>query len=201
MTGMRLQLESFATGKYGPATATAIDVGDEARLASFDQGYTAGWDDALAAQDAETARMREELARTVADLGFTYREAHRHVLMALKPLLVDMVGKVLPSIARAALSEIVLELVMPVAGKAADRPMELVAHPSVIPVIEPVLAAQSVLPLGILPDEGLTPGQIRIRAAEGEQMVDLDGVVAAIGLAVSTFFEAAGEADRKRASG
>jgi len=197
VTAMRVELERFDAAPALPASA-AQQAGEEARLACFDQGYAAGWDDALAAQDADLARLREELGRAIADLGFGYREAHRHVLLALRPLLVDMVGKVLPAIARAALAEIVLELVMPVAEAAAGRPVELAAHPAAVPVIEPVLAAQQALPVAIRPDPSLTPGQVLLRADESEQKLDLDGVIAAIGAAVTSFFEAAAEAGRGR---
>ncbi|MCX7890027.1 MAG: flagellar biosynthesis protein [Rhodobacteraceae bacterium] len=197
LKAMRVELETFVDAA-GQAPAETPPLGEEARLAAFEQGYSAGWDDALAAQEAETARLREELGRAIADLGFGYREAHRHVLMALRPLLVDMVGKVLPAIARATLSEIVLELVMPAAEAAAGRPVEIRAHPDAVALIEPAVAAQSVLPAVIRPDPALTPGQVLIRGTDGEQKVDLDGVIAAIGRAVATFFEAAAEPERRQ---
>jgi hypothetical protein len=36
---------------------------DEARLALYDQGYSAGWDDAMAAQTDDQFRIRADLAR------------------------------------------------------------------------------------------------------------------------------------------
>jgi uncharacterized protein (DUF2384 family) len=36
---------------------------DEARLASYNQGYSAGWDDAVAAQTADQFWIRADLAR------------------------------------------------------------------------------------------------------------------------------------------
>ena len=104
----RFLLEVFEHPDPGGGFGALSDAGagaEDARLASFEDGYKAGWDDAIAAQDKETARIRADFARSLEDLGFTYTEAHRHVLNAIEPLLRDMVCKVMPRMAhRAAMS-------------------------------------------------------------------------------------------------
>jgi hypothetical protein len=61
-----LRLEVFDTapaldGSMQPLVeATAVE---EAKVASFEQGYSAGWDDAVAAQQGDQSRIRADLAR------------------------------------------------------------------------------------------------------------------------------------------
>jgi hypothetical protein len=196
----RLRLEVFElpdeTGEIVTLSQGAIE---DARLAAFEQGYTAGWDDAVAAQDQASARLRADLARNLEDLSFTYAEAHRHVLGALEPLLRDMVGKVLPAMARDTLGQIVIEQLLPVARGLAGVPIEVVVCPASRPLVEPLIAASAIVPLAVTEEPTLGEGQVYLRFADRERRIDLDGVIAAIGAAVSDFFQI--EQEKVRAYG
>jgi flagellar biosynthesis/type III secretory pathway protein FliH len=86
--------------------ATAVE---EAKVASFEQGYSAGWDDAVAAQQGDQTRIRADLARNLQSLSFTFQDARSHVLQAIRPLILQMVNRLLPEVAREALAPTVLE--------------------------------------------------------------------------------------------
>ena len=58
---------------------------EDEKLAAYDTGYRAGWDDANAAQSDDQTRMKADLARNLQTLGFTYHEARTHILKALWP--------------------------------------------------------------------------------------------------------------------
>jgi hypothetical protein len=58
---------------------TQVDAVEEAKVASFEQGYKAGWDDAVAAQSEDQTRIRADLARNLQSLSFTYQEARSHM--------------------------------------------------------------------------------------------------------------------------
>lgn len=82
---MVLRLEIFESDEPGgPAETVVLDTSalEEARLASYDSGYAAGWEDATAAQSGDQSRIRAELARNLQALSFTYQEARSHVLRA-----------------------------------------------------------------------------------------------------------------------
>ncbi|MCZ4339947.1 hypothetical protein, partial [Shewanella colwelliana] len=68
-----LQLEVFvAAGDPKVAAAPAdLDAIDEARLASYEQGYAAGGDDAVSAQGEEKNQLAADLAHNLQSLGFT----------------------------------------------------------------------------------------------------------------------------------
>ncbi|MBA3904750.1 MAG: flagellar biosynthesis protein, partial [Rhodocyclaceae bacterium] len=71
-----LRLEAFdkvaaTDGSIQPLVeATAVE---EAKVASFEQGYSAGWDDAVAAQNGDQTRIRADLARNLQSLAFTFQ--------------------------------------------------------------------------------------------------------------------------------
>lgn len=197
----RLRLETFEWEEAGSVAAPlSFSDAEEAKLASFEKGYAAGWEDAVAAQDAETERLRAELARSLEDLSFTYAEAHRNVLRALEPLLSDMVTKIMPQIARSTLGPMVVEQLMPVATGLADVPVELAMAAETRPLVEPLLAtAGARIPVRIAEDPTLAPGQVFLRFGERETRIDLAAVTAAIGAVLSDFFHEAEPEERRYA--
>lgn len=186
----RLQLESFETAEDAQDRLIEMVPAkfDQARLASFEKGYQTGWDDAVAAQSAETARLRSDLGRNMQALSLTYQEACQNVLDALQPLLVDICAKVLPTMARQSLGAIVAEQLVPIAEGLSSAPITIVANPAALPQIEEILAREHSLPLIFTEDPGLGEGQVYLRFAETETRIDLDAVIAAITEALSIHF-------------
>ena len=193
-----LQFEVFEVAdRSTPRAELAQDELEEARLQSYEQGYAAGWDDAVAAQDGEIARLRADLGRNLEDLSFTYHEAHSHVLRTLEPLLHDMVTKVLPAITRESLGHVVLDHLRPLARELAGAPIAVVANPVNRPLIERLLTAEADFPLSFADEPSLGEGQVYLKLGEAESRVDLDGVIAAISAAVSAFFRIEKQEERR----
>lgn len=196
----RLQLEVFEAPEHAPRQRELAQVEiEEARLQAYEQGYTAGWDDAVAAQDAEVARLRGDLGRNLADLSFTYHEAHSHVLRTLEPLLRDMVTKVLPALTRETLGHVVLDHLRPLAHELAGAPIAVVANPVNRAIIERLLVAEADFPVIVREEESLGEGQVYLKLGEVESQIDLDGVIAAMAAAVSAFFSVERQENRKHA--
>jgi len=186
----RLQLEEFDFASKPPeAEPDQLAAETEAGLAAFDQGYAAGWDDAVAAQDAEITKLRGDLGRNLQALSFTYHEARAHLLGALEPLLFDMTAKVLPAIARQTLGAVVLDALRPMADTLAEAPVEVLLHPASRATVEAMLASGAAPPFRITEEPSLGEGQVYLRLGQTERQVDLDGVVRAIGAAIAAFFQ------------
>lgn len=186
-----LRLEVFDTASAGDGTlqplveATAVE---EARVAGFEQGYTAGWDDAVAAQQGDQTRIRADLARNLQSLAFTFQDARSHVLQSLRPLMLEMINRLLPEVARAALAPTVLETLSPLAAELADSPLTLVLNPAVRAQVEDLVAGASGLPMVIEEELSLPEGQVYIRFGTSETKVDLSQVTADIAAAVRAYF-------------
>jgi flagellar biosynthesis/type III secretory pathway protein FliH len=186
-----LRLEVFDTVTAGDGTpqplveASALD---EARVASFEQGYSAGWEDAAAAQDGDQSRIRADLARNLQSLAFTFQDARTHVLQAIRPLILEMTNRLLPEVAREALAPAVLEALMPLADELADAPLTLVLNPAVRDRVETIVAQATGLPMRIEEESSLSEGQVYIRLGPAETKVDLTQVTDDIAAAVRGFF-------------
>lgn len=189
---MVLRLEIFESEDSGaPSETVVLDVSalEEARLASYDSGYAAGWEDATAAQSGDQSRIGADLARNLQALSFTYQEARSHVLRALEPLLTETVGKLLPEIARATLGGIVLDTLMPMAETLGDAPVVLVLNPAAKPAVEVLIAKATGLPIQIEEEASLGEGQVYLRLGGAETCVDLDRATAEIMAALHGFFD------------
>lgn len=161
---------------------------EEAKLAAYEQGYRAGWDDAAAAQAEDQSHIRADLARNLQQLSFTWQEARAHMLRAVEPLLEEMVGRVLPETAREMLAPMVLEQVMPLAGEMTDQPVALVLNPAVRVAVETLIEQATGLPMVIQEEPTLPEGQVYIRLGATEAQVDLSRVTADIAAALRGFF-------------
>ncbi|MGV8988853.1 MAG: flagellar biosynthesis protein [Cypionkella sp.] len=189
---MTLKLEVFdVEAKPAKSHTVVLDrvALEDEKLASYETGYKAGWDDASAAMTEDQTRIRTELARNLQTLSFTYHEARSHVLKAVEPLLLQIVGQLLPEIAREALAPFVLETLMPLAEGLGDAPVTLVLNPAARAPIESLLEQATSLPLTIEEEATLGEGQVYIRLGPVETQVDLDKATADIAAAVRGFFD------------
>ena len=196
---MALRLEVFETEQSASGGKTVVLDAmhlEETKLAAYDSGYTAGWEDAAAAQSEDQTRVQADLARNLQGLSFTFHEARQHVLRALQPLMSEMVGRLLPAIGRETLSQVVLEAVMPIAEKLADTPITLVLNPVARPAVEALLEQATGLPLLITEEPSLSEGQVYLKFGDSETQVNLDRATAEITAVVRGFFEIP-EAEKK----
>lgn len=186
------RLEVFETGTPGPRSpaviTTEVSAFEEAKLAAYEQGYQAGWDDAAAARSADQAGIAADLARNLQALSFTYQEARAHILSGLEPLMTEMVERLLPETARETLAPLVLEQVMPMAEETTDQPVTLVLNPAVRAAVEALIEQATGLPMTIEEEPTMPEGQVYIRLGGVEAKVDLTRVTADIAAAVRGFF-------------
>jgi flagellar biosynthesis/type III secretory pathway protein FliH len=189
MPGLRLEVFDVAPvsdGSLQPLVeATVVE---EAKVASFEQGYSAGWEDAVAAQNGDQNRIRADLARNLQSLAFTFQDARSHVLQSIRPLILEMVERLLPEVAREALAPTVLDTLTPMAEELADAPLTLVLNPAVRSEVEDLVTRATGLPMVIEEEPSLPEGQVYIRFGPTETKVDLSQVTDDIAAAVRAFF-------------
>mgnify|MGYP003482362556 CR=1 FL=1 len=189
MPAPRLEVFDSAIALDGtPQALVEVTAVEEAKVAAFEQGYSAGWDDAAAARQGDQSRITADLARNLQSLSFTFQDARTHVLQAIRPLMLEMINRLLPEVAHEALAPTVLEALMPMADELADAPLTLVLNPSVRPQIEDLVAQATGLPMVIEDEPSLSEGQVYIRFGTAETKVDLDRVTSDIATAVRAFF-------------
>ena len=195
---MVLRLEVFESEVpvgAGQAETLVLDTGalEDAKLASFESGYSAGWEDAAAAQADDRTRVSADLARSLQSLTFTYHEARNHVLKAVEPLLRHVVGHLLPVLAKDTLAAKVLEVLMPLVDDLVAAPITLMLNPAARRAIEDLVAKTSGLPLILIEEPTLGEGQVYLKLGDVEREVNLDRAVLEISAAVRGFFELPGK--------
>lgn len=188
---MALRLELFESDQPAGPTTVVTDIGsiEQARLAAYEQGYAAGWDDGVAAQSEDQTRLRADLARSLQGLSFTYLEARTHVLRALEPLLEVILSRLLPVTASSALAPMVIETLRPLAAELAEAPVTLYINPAARAAVASVLSAGDALPVTLVDEPMLGEGQAVLRLGQIETRVDLDAAMVAIADAVRQFFQ------------
>lgn len=187
-----LRLEVFDVQDASSTRATIVTDAnqmEDIRMQAYEQGYTAGWDDAAAAQSEDQSRIQADFARNLQSLGFTFHEARMHVLRAVQPLLTEIVSCLLPEMAREGLASVALEILMPLADEMADAPVTLVLNPASRPAVEALLEQATGLQLTVLEEPTLGEGQVYLRLGDVETRVDLDRATADIAAAVRDFFD------------
>lgn len=187
-----LNLEVFETAEPVPdapfVTLEAIAF-EEAKLAAYDQGYRAGWDDAVQAQMGDQAQISAELARNLKSLNLTFADARAHVLAAMEPLLADIAARLLPEMARDALGPIILQSLIPLGAQAAQSQVEIIINPSARAALEALLAQGASPPVTLTLEPSLGDGQAFLRLGQTETRIDLDGAIAEIATALQGFFQ------------
>ena len=187
-----INLEEF---ENTPNTALAAPVNrithedlDAQVSAAYEQGYTAGFEDAVRQEGEARQHITAELARNLQDLGFTFHEARIHVLRGLEPLLDAIAEAFLPALAAEAVGPVLREEIMTMAEHAADREVLLLVPVGQEDVVTTILEGQATLPIRIVEEPSLGPGQALLRTDKLERAVDLDDLVTKVRAAIQGLY-------------
>lgn len=187
--GRAVVLEQFDTETAMGGDQRQSGVGAESdRLAGYEDGYRAGWDDAIQSQEKMHDKVSSDLAGHLQDLSFTFHEAKSHVLKSIEPLLKDTFSRVLPEAARAALPHLILEQVSDLARKCSDSPVYLTVAPASREALLSVLPQDAGMPLEIREEVTLAEGQVFLRLGDCERQIDTARAAREILDSVETFF-------------
>ena len=179
------QAEAAAHPPGGPLEDEAFE---EARLASYEEGYKAGWDDAAAAAEEEGEGLRREALSNLQALSFTFHEARSHLMEGLGPLFDAICDRLLPQLAQAAIGGHLRDTLVPLAGTAMDRPVTLLLNPAARATVEQTLAEGSAPPVDIVEDPSLGAGEVHLRSSTEERRIDLDAALDEIRATLAAHF-------------
>lgn len=187
-----LKLEVFESPDLllaGQAVVLEASAIEDVRLQAYETGYSAGWEDSVAAARDDQNRIGTELANNLQKLAFTFQEARSHVLRSVEPLVTRLTTQLLPEVAQEVLAPVVLDTLMPLIDTLADAPVRVVLNPASRPAVERLLSQAAGLPLIVEEEPTLGEGQVYLRFGDVEHHVDLDQAVADIARAVHDFFD------------
>lgn len=178
MNSATLLLDSFDQGAFDAAPDNemeppeAVAIRETDRLAAYESGYRCGWDDCLAADDDTRRRVGAELARNLADLGFTYHEARAQLLSETEALLETFFRVVCPRSVGPAVVRRLIDDVMDLAAETLDLPVEIVVSPADA-VTAQLLLPETTFPLSLIEEPALAEGQAYLRFGRSERIYDM----------------------------
>lgn len=179
-------LEDFGDGAVPRTSSQAGRARSEADR--FEEGYNAGWDDAMTRVEAEQTRVAERLAERLGMMEMSQRSANAAALAALEPTLREIFDTLLPRAAERAFLPILLEEVGAVLGADVGR-LTLHVAPEEEGAVQRLLdrAGHARGNVVIRAEPTLSISQALIRWEGQERRVDLEGVLAALDEALETF--------------
>ncbi|MCF6433066.1 ABC transporter ATP-binding protein [Leisingera sp. M527] len=182
-------LEDFAMNTSAEPALPAVseELIEEQRLASFENGYSAGWDDAVTAKDQESSRISTELANSLEDLSFTYHEAQSQLLDSLDPMFKVLTSAVLPDAMAASFGHHIVDQLADMAKGQTDQPMQIVVAPGEAAPVRSLLPDNFSVPVTVQEDSVLSPGQAYLRIGSTECEINCDALLESIQDSIEAF--------------
>ncbi len=188
-------LEDFAAQTSGVAVHLLDDEAlEEQRLAAFENGYGAGWDDAVQAQEQRRDQLGADLSAALSDLSFTYHEALTRMTLSLQPMFQSLVQIVLPETVERGFAARLAEQLNEMALEQVRQPMHLMVPAGTADQIEAHLPPDLTPAPKIVEDPSLQPGQARLQVGTARREVDCTALLAAIAGAFDAYLFEAKEA-------
>lgn len=185
-------LEDFAEITALPSN-NAQKAEDAELLDSFEQGYKAGWEDAVRAKSEEKAHVSSELARNLQDLSFTYHEAHTAILAELAPVMEQAVMAAVPEIARASFGTHIATELSRLTSQGDDGAIVISVAADDLNAVSDIIPDQTWPKLEIVSDSALSPGQAHLSFSGKERQIDINEIVETVRQAFSGFVQQARE--------
>lgn len=163
------------------------EVIEEQKLVSFEKGYSAGWDDAVSAQDMESAKISATLANSLQDMSFTYHEAQSQLIESLDPMFKVLTSAILPDALAASFGHHIVDQLMDMAKGQADQPMLITVSSGEGNGVRALLKDNISVEVKVREDAELTPGQAYLRVGKSEREINSDALLESIRDSVDAF--------------
>lgn len=185
----RILPEFGARSAKNSVTLTDVSL-EEKKLASYEAGYQAGWDDSARANSDAGKQVSADFAQNIRELSMTQQEAYSALLADLKPLLTQIVEAVLPAMAREALGPRIIELIEGEMASGSARELTLFAASEDCAFLQPLVDQLDQDTDVVLQEDGtLMAGQVRLSFGDAqEQELDTASLILGIQDALHGFF-------------
>lgn len=180
-------LQDFGDAEKRPIPTILETKLEDEKLASFEQGYSAGWDDSLKMQSDEKTRLTSALTQNLEDLNFTYQEAYTQMITSVTPVFSAMVDTVLPAVMRASVGPQIVEQMTDLVKNVGQNSVALTVPEGYGPAIDDILPSRSQMPITVSEDPILVDGQVFIKVGDHEREMNTNSMLSGIRTAVDSF--------------
>lgn len=173
-----LKLEVFETIPEEPGSAVVDSKqAEKLREAAFEQGYAAGWQDALEYMRNEDAMRRIAAEEALQRLSFTYAEAHACLQGSFLALTDAMLARMLPEAMRLSLPGCLRAELEALVAQNTVLPLRLTCAPGACATLEPILESVQGLSVELVPEPSFTEAQVALTLGAQERRIDLDSLL------------------------
>lgn len=183
-------LEDFSADD-SPAPSTQMisaEALEDHRLNAFEQGYSAGWDDAISANAENRTRISAALARSLEDMSFTYHEVRTQVLASVEPVFESLVSAVLPATMMRVFGYRIVEELCALTTEQIAQPVVIAVSSGESVGLKEIVSHDFALPVEVQEDHDLDPGMAIIRVGSREYELDSSQLMASVNQSVTAFF-------------
>jgi flagellar biosynthesis/type III secretory pathway protein FliH len=175
----------------GPITVSLTEEEEEERrLAAFEEGYAAGWEDSAKAYGQEKGQSLSDLASSLADIHFTFQDAYSAILKEMEPVLRKMIDAVLPELATRSIGAHAVAELMNTLKNTPGVDLTITAHPSAKDRIATALHDATMPPVHLLTDDGFSPSQLIIGTESAETEINFETVFKGLEASLATLLHA-----------
>lgn len=169
---------------------------EDIRLASFEQGYTAGWDDAIRAQAEDQTRVTGVLGKNLEDLSFTYQEALVQMTSSVEPVFRSLVEAVLPEVMMQTVGLQLVEQLQEMTADRLDQPVVLVVPVGTGKAISAAVQRNLAMQVEVRENASMEAGQVSLKVGSTEREVDTEKLLASLQESIESFFYSINEAKK-----
>ncbi len=170
------------------------DALEEQRLAAFEQGYGAGWEDALQAQEQSRGQISFELGKSLEDMSFTYTEAITRMSLSLEPMFQSLTNLVLPDMIDRGFAAQLVEHLSEMAREQIGQPMQVIVPVGCMAEVDALIPATLSPRPKVIEDPALEQGQARLQVGIARSEVDCSALLASVARAFDAYVLEAKEA-------
>lgn len=170
-------LESFDWDGEDHVSASSQSVDFENwRLAAFEEGYKAGWDDGTTAQADQANAISDEFAKNLQELSFTYHEVHHQAQTAFSRFLSEFVAQIVPAFLQHANASSILDQLSDLALSDNASEVKLTCSDQRVEFIKRIATKEIPMPISVVTDPGLNKDEVQLTVGNETRQIDFGAV-------------------------
>lgn len=170
-----LKLEVFETAAPDD-DRTVFDAhqAEKLRETAYEQGYAAGWQDALEHMRNEDALRRIAAEDALQSISFGYHEAHAALQKQLIAFTEALLTKLMPNVARDALPLRLAAELETVIAQNITLPLRIACAPDAVATLQPIVESASSVDITLVPEPSFSHAQVALSFGTQERQIDFD---------------------------
>lgn len=150
---------------------------EDLKLAAFEQGFTAGWEDAVKAHSDGNEERKDEIVEALRDAEFSLHEARRGLIASLAPLFSSIMSTVLPAAVAPSLPLHIAEQLKQMCTSVLDQKIEVEVSEEFAERLQGILDEAMCEAVHVIPSSDKSFLGARLRVGREEKEIDMQRLV------------------------